>query len=446
MEISLSTILTQNSHWNDESFVLNIPTYKRRVFSKISSWLTDRPIIVLSGLRRTGKSTLLKQLAVQWYSIKKSSTKNICNFSFDTEDMFEIYSASALEKLLEYYFLQVKNIHPAKITEPVLIILDEIQNVKGWERILKSYYDLNNNIKFLLSGSSALNISDSTESLAGRILEFQITPLDFNEFLYLMDYSRSNNAATIQELLEYAPEVVTRERLDLFENFILIGGFPEAAIMFKSGKNIIDIQYYLTKSIVEKIIGKDFRRYFGLKSSMQDSTLFKILSYETGSSINISKLSEQIGLNEETLRKHLRVFEKTFLLNWLEMFDTKLRRRLKAHPKLYISSPCLSLAFLGETKLPTGSLTGHLVESYIFQRLKNMTTEVYFSRTTENKEVDFYCPKEKVLIESKYTPHISKGDIDSTRLIAKKFKITPLIVSHSSWGEMDLKFIPACFF
>ena len=226
------------------------------------------------------------------------------------------------------------------------------------------------------------------------------------------------------------------------------GGLPEAAAMLGRGKAIAEVQQYLSKSVVFKVLGKDLRKYFGLKLSAQDFQLFGVLCNETGSVLNRQRLAAATGMSEDTLRNHLDALEKTFLIGRLPLFNPKRRRQMKSHPKIYIASPSLAMSGLGESRLPHGSLTGHLVESYVFQQLKTLTQEVFYARDPSNREVDFYCPREKLLIESKYESHLPGRAVEHLRRAAEHYRLTPIMITRRTWGRSlgePVRMIPAMF-
>ncbi len=436
MNITSSQIIFSNPQWRTNQVLEQQSQLYRSAYKTICKWLPDRTAIIIKGLRRTGKSYLMMQLRDQFIAVRNIPAKNYLNFSFDTEDIFELYPSSSLEQLLNYFFTNILNKHPSELTEPVLITIDELQNVEGWQRVIKQYYDLSPLIKFIVTGSASLFISESAESLAGRVLEFQIPPLDFWEFLDFYGAKDNTQAATsIAELFEIVPQVVSEERQRLFELFLLCGDLPETALMCRSGKSVEEIQYYIQQSVVQKIVGRDLRKYFGLRSAHQDLKLLQILAAETGNQINLTRLSREISMAIETLKVHLSAFEKSHLLLWLSCFDPKLRKQYSAHPKFYLTSSSVILSTLDERTVPHHSLAGHVAESYLYQRLLKLTDQLFFARYGSDQEVDFFCPKEKVMLECKYQDHVSSDVLEELIKVAGRFSLKPILVSRNSLDE-----------
>ncbi|MEM5771668.1 MAG: AAA family ATPase, partial [Candidatus Aenigmatarchaeota archaeon] len=153
----------------------NLEAYKRYLFYIILKFIQDRQIILITGLRRVGKTKLLYQII---HNLLENGVdpRKILYFSFDEEafdikDVLETYKKSILRK-------------DFKDVDRIYVFFDEVHKCKDWENKIKVYYDLNPNIKFFLSGSASLIISkQAKESLAGRIYEFVLKPLTFKEFL-----------------------------------------------------------------------------------------------------------------------------------------------------------------------------------------------------------------------------------------------------------------------
>jgi len=161
--------LERSNLWWKGDFELD---YKpRKVYEEIKNFIKSRQIISLTGLRRTGKTTILFKIIKD--SIAEYGKENIVYFSFD--DFREV---KLLEVIEAYFELMKKNNN-----ESILFLFDEIQKIPGWEEQLKRIYDENKKFKFVISGSESLFIRRGTrESLAGRMFEFQIKTLCFKEF------------------------------------------------------------------------------------------------------------------------------------------------------------------------------------------------------------------------------------------------------------------------
>ena len=178
----------------------------------------------------------------------------------------------------------------------------------------------------------------------------------------LLGISHLPTVGDLNELSSFRFQRMSAERASLFNRFLLVGGFPEAVGMLSRDMLVVEIQQYLVNSIISKILTKDLQKYFSLEFVDQDLSLFKILCAESGSAINYKRLSKDITLSEEKIAQHVKTFQKASLVRALQKFDPKLRKTIRAHPKVYAASPCLVFSYLGHTTIPTGSLIGHVVE------------------------------------------------------------------------------------
>ena len=135
-----------------------------------------RQIILLFGIRRAGKTTLMHQLIDHLLRDQQVDPFRIVYFSFDLQEL-------GLEGILESYELEILK-QDIRDAEKIYLFLDEIQKLNDWSNKVKILYDQYPNLKIILSGSAALPLQKGTkESLAGRFFEFRVDPLSFNEFL-----------------------------------------------------------------------------------------------------------------------------------------------------------------------------------------------------------------------------------------------------------------------
>src|SRR3989344_2713661 len=219
--------LERSNPWWKGNFELD---YKpRNIYEEIKKFTKSKQIISLTGLRRTGKTTILFKIVKD--SIKEYRKENIIYFSFD--DFREI----RLLDVIDAYFELIKRDND----KSYLFLFDEVQKVIGWEEQLKRIYDENKKFKIVISGSESLFIKKGTrESLAGRMFEFQIKTLSFKEFLNFKGKNFNN-------LLLYKKEILSE-----FKNFLYCNGFPEII-----NENQDFIRKYVKENVVEKIIYRD---------------------------------------------------------------------------------------------------------------------------------------------------------------------------------------------
>jgi len=376
--------LTGSNPWWKGEFRIE---YKDRdIYGQISKFLPMPQIIALTGLRRVGKTTIMLKL-VEDYITGGFEPKNILYFSFDEFREIEIRELlEAYEELVE------KNIKQGKF----LLLLDEIQKLKNWEDQIKRIYDAHGkNIKIAISGSESLFVKrKSKETLAGRIFEFRVDPLSFNEFLKFKGVAFK------------PPGLYEKETSRLFNEFALTLGFPE--MIGITDKDII--KKYVKESIVEKIVYRDIPQIFQIDNVEILKSLLNIISEEPGQLVELSKLASELGISRQTTSNYLTYLEESFLINKLYNFS-KNRRKVERKLKKYypaIISPDILFKEDDHNK-------SRLFEWLAITQLK----AEFFWRDPYKNEVDAVIGKEPTPVEVKY------GRIDTKGLLAfmKKFNV-----------------------
>ncbi|MCD6227779.1 ATP-binding protein, partial [Candidatus Micrarchaeota archaeon] len=222
-----------------------INVVERPVFKEIKKSAKGGMIVVLKGLRRTGKSTLMK-----YYLLSKK--KNAFYYSFDEEDYPD---RKDLNDIIIYALSMNKKI----------IGLDEVQKVKGWAGTIKKYYD-HAGVQFILSGSSSLDVTAGSESLAGRRIDIKLNPLTFNEYTLFRKFPYLN------EYLET--------------------GFPEMLV------KDVDVRSYLL-SIINKVVNKDIPKMFNVKKPQLFDDMIKILAERNTQQIDYRDIASDLEVSKE---------------------------------------------------------------------------------------------------------------------------------------------------
>lgn len=407
---------TQNPWWEDSK---NLPPEqnwpKREAFFTTQKEL-DLPLMtLLTGLRRTGKTTILRQLIVNLIK-QGQNPKRILYFSFEQEP--SPTSTEILETLLEIYLAQVLKRKTSQVKMPVFIFLDEIQFVEQWQNILKRYYDLNKNFKFILSGSaSTILVWPKKESLAGRILEVPIGPLSFREFLKLKKEKVIPKIDLEKKLKEsefFDLQIISHNRgneLDeLYLEYLARGQFPEII----NWDDLQKIRSYLISSILEKIILVDLPKVFEIQSPQKLREVFLVLAQETGSLVEYQSTASDLGLSRQTLADYVSYLEAGYLINVVFSSSGSFRRRLRKRKKIYAASSNIttSLQAIGEKSPEFGQIIGHLVETAVLSSLRKEFQDIYFW-LQNGKEVDFVVRSQKEIlpIEVKFQSSLKKSDL-----------------------------------
>jgi len=378
--------------------------YRRPLFDELLKYLKDRQILLVMGLRRVGKTTLLYQL-IQELLDKGMEPLKILYFSFDEE-------SADIEDLMETYKEKILKTDFEK-SGRVYVFLDEIQKTKDWQNKLKIYYDLNPNIKFFISGSASVSLQKkSKESLAGRIYDFILRPLSFKEFLEFKGIK-----VDVKRIEVYKTKI-----LPLFFDYLRKGGFPEIVEETNDEK----IKSYIKNSVIERIIYRDLPIEFGLKDVELLKILIEMVAKNPGMILNYDKLSQDLKRNKRTIINYISYLEYAMILrlvyNYRRGFIVS-SRKLK---KVYLTNSSLSFVFVDN--FYSESFLEKIIEELV---INEINAKNYYRN---NYEIDAVIKTKKgiVPIEVKY------GGIDTKGMIKflKEFRIKKgIIVTRDKFKE-----------
>lgn len=417
----LKLLYQQNPWWVDTNYRPPESLWpKRDQFSQIQAYLKVPQMLLVTGLRRTGKTTLLRQLIAALLD-QEIPAKKICFFSF--EEGFGVENREALEGIINLYFEQILKKDIVQIEKPVYLLLDEIQYIPNWQSILKRVYDLNKNIKFLVSGSASTQLVwRAKESLAGRLFELELPTLSFAEYLRLKGEEPASRVdlQNLGDLRELKNEIARRgEFLDqAYLKYLVRGHFPELLEFTNSDQ----ITAYLTDSVLEKVIAVDLPKTFAIKELEKFRQLFLLLAAESGNLVQIQNLASDLGLSRQTVAEYISFLEAGFLVKMVYQF-TRGRQRVRTQRKVYVASPNFTTSLEGFDEMSPlfNRVVGHLVETAVFGRLNYLSAQVFFWRWRE-KEVDFVAEGRSEIfpVEVKFAQRISQKDFSNLLYLMEK--------------------------
>ncbi len=424
-------LIKQNPWWKNEHIAL--PSFERDLHKELLKYINHKQILAIVGLRRVGKTIIMKQL-IQKLNLKKT---NICYISFDDID-FQTYTIA--EDLINYFF-EYSDKHTMRY-----LFLDEIQKLPNWPDLLKTIYDTEENIKIIISGSASLDLQQYKETLAGRILTFHLPVLTFTEYLryHAMPHTLASNDILHEYDVTFAEK---KERYqELFNTYLLKGAFPELLDVDIQEKDFI--KKYIKESIIEKAI-TDIARI-----TKEDEKiiyeLFRLLSNSTARLFEISSLSNILTVNRNRASRCISLLEQAFLLKITYNYTASVAKQVRASKKQYAAHSCIITTLLDYPfEVVTTELAGHLVEGII----ANTIDHAAFWRTPQKDEVDIIVKGKQILpIEVKYQNQIISDDVKNLQKFCKKFRCNNGIVVTKNTLEKkiidcaDILFIPAWFF
>jgi hypothetical protein len=305
------TLKETNPWWKEKTFIVKDYSW-RKILEELERFLSFRQILALVGLRRVGKTTLVLKIIER--SLEDISPEHILYFSFDD------FSRLDINDLLIAYRELFPEVDLRK--GRFLFCFDEIQKLQNWQEKIKRLYDTYPHIKIIVTGSESLFLRKRMkETLAGRIFEFRIAPLNFKEYLYF-----TKNESLIKNLQLYKEEIAK-----LYREFLKSNGFPELVGI----KDEMIIHKYLRESVVDKILFRDIPYLFKAKNLDLIAEILDIIIFSPGQIIDITKLSKELSLSRQVVSVYLDYLEKSFLIKKVYNFSKSLRREKRALKKYY---------------------------------------------------------------------------------------------------------------
>jgi len=314
-------------------------------------------IKVITGVRRSGKSTLL--LMYKEY---------LLNNNVDEERIIHINFESAMYDYIRDYKDLYEEIKNKLSKEKTYILLDEVQNVNEWEKAINSL-NVDFNVDIYITGSNAYLLSSELATLlSGRYIEIKMYPLSFKEYLKFNNYDTSNIEEIFYEYLKY-------------------GGLP-AITQIKDKNNLV--MAYLT-DIYNAIVKKDIIERNSIKDIALLENIVKYVSSNIGSSISANKISDYLNSNKIveksnhlTVDNYLKMLENAFIVYKADRSDIRSKAVLKTLGKYYIADTGLRNIILGYRNIDEG----HLLENVVYLELLRRGYKVNIGKTLDY-EVDF---------------------------------------------------------
>ena len=387
------------------------PPFKRYAFPRIIESLKERQILLVTGPRRVGKTTLLYQ-AIESL-LEKVSPNKILYFSFD-ETTFNP------KEVLEFYEKKVL-MKPFEEADRVFIFFDEIQYAKNWPSTLKQFYDLYPNLKFFVSGSSSLLLSrEAMEKLAGRFFTLKLKPLTFYEFLELKGIKPNRTDLFSRRIEAY------------FYDYLRKSGFPEIV----DWENETRIAEYIKNSVIDRVTLRDIPLIFKTRNITLMENIVKLILSTPGNTINVNSLSRTWGESRITISSYLRYLETSLLIRSLSNFKPSFLSTSRKLKKYYPVTTSLIFAY---SKQNFEKRMGAVLETYIVNALD---AQYYFREG--KKEINIIL-KDKELLPIEVKETVNKEDITKfaklVRYINAKKGI--IISSNQRLKREEIEVIPA---
>jgi predicted AAA+ superfamily ATPase len=289
-----------------------------------------------------------------------------------------VYSTVSLEKFLSFMPSAGDD------TVPKVVIFDEIQYLRDWERHMKDLVDQYPLIKFIATGSAAAALRlKSRESGAGRFSEFMLPPLTFYEFLLFL----GRDEELISPADGFTPKDIDTLN-DAFIDYLNFGGYPEAVLNKAIRENP---DQFIKNDIIDKVLLKDLPVLYGIDDIVELNRLFSFLAYNAGQEASLEKISQQSGLAKPTIKKYIEYLESAFLIIKLTTVDENCRSvKRERNFKVFLNNPSMRAALFAPVRKEETVQIGHLAESAIFSQWQHSFgfRRLRYARWKNEGEVD----------------------------------------------------------
>ncbi len=330
---------------------------ERPIYIELLKKYINAPIVkILAGIRRSGKSTLLEMLRGHLISAGVNSERIVSvrytsmtfGSSLTAQQMYEGVKSAITDDGKHY------------------LLLDEVQEVDGWERVVNSLFEEENVDIYITGSNSKLMSSEISTYLSGRYVLIPVYTLSFAEYT---DFRRDSGRST----------------RELLGDYIRYGGFPVVAL----GNYEERTAYQIVEGIYNSVITNDIARRHAITNQDLFNRVVRFIIENVGKTFSANAVvrflkSEQRPLTVETIYNYISWLEKAFVVYRCQRYDLQGKSVLKTQEKFYIADSALKYCILGYSTMSVASM----LENIVYFELRRKGYEVYIGKN-DTKEIDF---------------------------------------------------------
>ena len=357
--------------------MINRPLYMDKIMTYV-----DTPFVkVLTGIRRSGKSTIMKMIMDKLENERHIPKENIISMRFDSMEYEDMTAKQMFETIKAGLSVQGRT----------YLFLDEVQEISGWEKVVNSFlgeYDVD---IYVTGSNSRMMSSEIATYLTGRYVSFQVYPLSFEEYLaFRREVTEVKNPH--QELADY----------------VRLGGFPATHLRAYSQDEV----YTIVRDIYNSTIFSDIVRRNQIRKVDQLERVVKYTFSNVGNTFSAKSISDYLksekrSIDNETVYSYLEKLEKAYILHRCSRYDLQGKEILKTQEKFYLADTSLRYSVLGYG--PDSVAPG--LENVVYLELCRRGYKVYIGKTTDG-EVDFVASRqgEKLYVQVTQEIHSEKTE------------------------------------
>lgn len=357
--------------------MINRPLYMDKIMTYV-----DTPFVkVLTGIRRSGKSTIMKMIMDKLENERHIPKENIISMRFDSMEYEDMTAKQMFETIKAGLSVQGRT----------YLFLDEVQEISGWEKVVNSFlgeYDVD---IYVTGSNSRMMSSEIATYLTGRYVSFQVYPLSFEEYLaFRREVTELKNPH--QELADY----------------VRLGGFPATHLRAYSQDEV----YTIVRDIYNSTIFSDIVRRNQIRKVDQLERVVKYTFSNVGNTFSAKSISDYLksekrSIDNETVYSYLKKLEKAYILHRCSRYDLQGKEILKTQEKFYLADTSLCYSVLGYGPDSVASS----LENVVYLELCRRGYKVYIGKTTDG-EVDFVASRqgEKLYVQVTQEIHSEKTE------------------------------------
>lgn len=323
---------------------------REKYLTKIRGFYHECEIIkVLTGVRRCGKSSIMN-LIIEELLKDGVSKDNILYFNLDKKPYENIETSKELDELIAKYTITKGKKY---------LFIDEIQNVKGFEKVINAWREERDYSIFITGSNSYLLSGELSTKLTGRYIEFNILPLSFDEYLDMKKF--------------YGKEISTDETVEL-RNYILEGGFP-----YILNLNSMNDKRRYVQNLISEIFEKDIRKRVKIRNRSTFDAVLRYIINNFGATTNIQNIVDDfkkngVSIKRETVNRYIEALISAKIIMSCERFDMKSRKSLIGEKKFYLSDLSFYYALNTDNRINYGPALENVV--YIYASSKDYSISV----------------------------------------------------------------------
>ena len=394
----MKTIILNQRKERDE--LMSRPYLIRRSNQDTDLLLNSSLIKLITGPRRVGKST---------QALLMLRDKNFAYLNFDNYSLLEAWDANLVMRMLD-------DVYPGY----EYILLDEVQNLDGWDLWVSELYRLGKNL--VITGSNAKMLSSEMATvLTGKYLQVEMLPFSLEEFF---DWNKL-------DLHMLKPEDIT-DSFVLTDDYLRNGGYPEVVASRQLTRSYLD-------TLFDSIIWKDVAKRHNVRNVTDLNNLAMYLVSNFCNPVSANDLTTELGFSSvNTTKKYMDYLHEPYLFYYLSRYNNKLKLMKKAPRKVYV----VDNGFVASKAFSLSDNLGRLLENQVFiefvRRGYDVEKSMFYYRSRNDKEVDFVLRKGthiECLVQVCYdmsSPKTEKREVDSIVECAGELKCSNLFIITNS--------------